>query len=326
MQAILATLTGALLGLAWLLATHQPSAPVLVAPSVPVAAPVQAYAPQSPREQWALDLLARLGNTQPSGELLAMVVEWTLAEDGSDGALARNNALNTTLCLDGAMTGAINGDGACGVQGYATWADGIEATARTLEQSNFADVRGALLTNDAEAARVALWASPWAASHYGYGAAWPRVQSSAAQASAFLPIGADDCGYNATVALQANGGALMDVTIPPGASWSFNAAMGDPARIDYRNCAGVLGGYWCDTAARYLQVARGLGLTPEYEHHGLQLAGVAWEDSIAIWNVGGQFGGAGEAQDLVLTNTTPYTVRIQARPADGGAIIVGWVE
>jgi hypothetical protein len=42
MNAILATLTGALLGLAWLLATHQPSAPVLAVPSVPVAAPVQA--------------------------------------------------------------------------------------------------------------------------------------------------------------------------------------------------------------------------------------------------------------------------------------------
>jgi murein DD-endopeptidase MepM/ murein hydrolase activator NlpD len=113
-----------------------------------------------------------------------MVVAWTLAEDSGDGALARNNALNTTLCMPGAMTGAINGDGACGVQGYATWADGIEATARTLEQANFAEVRGALLANDAEGARVALWASPWAASHYGYGAAWPRVQSSAAQASA----------------------------------------------------------------------------------------------------------------------------------------------
>lgn len=131
-------------------------------------------APQSTREAWAVDLLRRLGNAQPSPALIAFMVDWSRAEDSSDGALERNNAYNTTLCIPGRMTGAINGDGACGVQGYATWQDGIEATARTLEQSNFAGIRAALLANDAERAKLELWAAPWAASHYGYGAAWPK--------------------------------------------------------------------------------------------------------------------------------------------------------
>jgi len=172
LRTLAAALFGATLGIAVLLL--QPRAVAPQAASAPH--------PTNAREQWAVDLLARLGNTQPSADTLAMVVEWTIAEDGGDGALARNNALNTTLCLPGRMTGAINGDGACGVQGYATWEDGIEATARTLEQQNFSAIRAALLLNDAEGARAALWASGWAASHYGYGAGWPRsaaVQSGA---------------------------------------------------------------------------------------------------------------------------------------------------
>jgi cell wall-associated NlpC family hydrolase len=170
-RAILSLLGGALCGLAWLLATTPLPAPALAAPR-----PAQtSYAAASGRERWAVDFLARLGNVAPTPEIVTMVVEWTMAEDSSDGALARNNPLNTTLCLEGAMTGAINGDGACGVQGYATWEDGIEANARTLEQGNFETVRAAILANDAEGARQALWASPWAASHYGYGSAWPRV-------------------------------------------------------------------------------------------------------------------------------------------------------
>lgn len=133
-----------------------------------------AIQPANPREAWAVDLLGRLGNAGPSGEIVAFMVDWSIAEDSSNGALARNNAFNTTLCLPGRMTGAINGDGACGVQGYATWHDGIEATALTLEQANFAGIRAALLTNDAQRAKLELFNSAWASSHYGYGAAWPK--------------------------------------------------------------------------------------------------------------------------------------------------------
>lgn len=165
MRRPLSALALLLCGVAWL--TLRPAPPAIVAEAAPQAS-------QGTRAAWAVDLLGRLGNTQPSAELITFMVAWSIAEDSGPGALGRNNAYNTTLCLPGRMTGAINGDGACGVQGYATWQDGIEATARTLEQSNFAGIRAALLANDAERAKLELWASGWAESHYGYGASWPK--------------------------------------------------------------------------------------------------------------------------------------------------------
>ena len=145
----------------------------LPAPAV-IVAQAQPSAPQGTREAWATDLLGRLGNTAPTPATVRMVVEWTIAEDSGPGAFARNNPHNTTLCLPGRMTGAINGDGACGVQGYATRADGLDATALTLASPLYAEIVAALQTNDPERAKQALWHSPWAESHYGYGAAWPQ--------------------------------------------------------------------------------------------------------------------------------------------------------
>lgn len=146
-----------------------------IAPPPPPPTPAAAGLPATDRERFAIDLLASLGNVQPTPGIVAFVVTWTVAEDGSGGALNRNNPLNTTLCGHN-QTGAINGDGACGVAGYATYQDGIEATRDTLLQQNFSEIREALQANDANGARLALWASPWAESHYGYGASWPANQ------------------------------------------------------------------------------------------------------------------------------------------------------
>lgn len=141
-----------------------------------VSAPVSAvYTPQNARERFAVDLLAALGNTQPTAETIAFVVEWQIAEDGGDGALSRNNPLNTTMCGYN-MTGAINGDGACGVQGYATYQDGLDAAVATLAQENFSAITAALQTNDPARALAELIASPWASSHYDGGAGWPHVE------------------------------------------------------------------------------------------------------------------------------------------------------
>lgn len=127
-----------------------------------------------PREQFALDVLSGVGNDRPTPEIVAFLMEWTIAEDGGDNALSRNNPLNTTLCGHNAI-GAINSDGACGVGHYATYEDGVSATVDTLAQGNFSAITAALQGNDADGARAALWASPWAASHYGGGAGWPHV-------------------------------------------------------------------------------------------------------------------------------------------------------
>lgn len=166
----------ALLGAAcacWLLIAAVVWAGVLPTQPQPVT-----FVPANAREQFALDLLAALGNDAPTGDIVAFVVEWTLAEDTSDNALARNNPLNTTMCGYN-MIGAINADGACGVQTYATYQDGLAATVQTLANGRYDALVAALQTNDADAALSALIASPWAASHYGGGVAWPRYQMQA---------------------------------------------------------------------------------------------------------------------------------------------------
>lgn len=137
-------------------------------------------APTNDRESAALALLAAVGNEQPSGGIVSEVVAWSIAEDGGDDAMARNNPWNTTMC-GFHMINSINADGACGVGHYATMEDGIAANAATLAQANFADVRSALLANDPQAFRAALWASGWAASRYSGGVNWPVYQMEGTQ-------------------------------------------------------------------------------------------------------------------------------------------------
>lgn len=184
-------------------------------------APFSGVRASNPREEWAIALLARLGNAQPSAATVAMVVEWTLAEDGSDGAFARNNPLNTTMCGYN-QVGAINGDGACGVGHYATYEDGLDATVATLAQANFAGIRQALQSNDPEQARQALWASPWAASHYSGGAGWPQLEETRA-----CPL--DPCWQSGTGYTAAHPGIDLGATLgqPVYATMGGVAALSD---------------------------------------------------------------------------------------------------
>lgn len=128
--------------------------------------------PSNARERWAVDFLAALGNSAPSADTIAMVVEWTLAEDSGPGAFDRNNPLNTTM-PGFAENVTINEDG---VKGYADRQSGLDAAIHTVTNGLYDDVVSALQANDPERAKQALWASPWAGSHYGYGANWPAYQ------------------------------------------------------------------------------------------------------------------------------------------------------
>lgn len=127
---------------------------------------------------------------------------------------------------------------------------------------------------------------------------------------------AGDVGHNVRAALDANNGALRNVTIRPGETWSFNASVGLPAHIHVRVVAGVPGGGWCDLASRYVQALRP-ALPPEafaFPNHvrttGIGLLHVADEDAVAIWNIDGQPGSFGGRQDLQITNTTNGTLRL----------------
>lgn len=121
------------------------------------------------REQFAYDLATRLGNTSPSPEIIAFIVQWTIAEDSSNGAFNRNNPLNTTQTGFNA-THSINDDG---VKGYATYEDGINATLQTLSYGYYTEIVAGIQTNDSQRALQGLFNSPWASSHYNYGASWP---------------------------------------------------------------------------------------------------------------------------------------------------------
>lgn len=272
--------------------------------------------PRTPREDWAVALLKRLGNERPTDATVAMVVEWTLAEDRSDGAFARGNPLNTTMPSD-AETMTINNDG---VKGYESHSAGLDATVRTLTNGLYPDVVAALLANDPERAKQALWASPWAASRYNGGAGWPMYQVSAQNGAhaASSPLSLEgDVGANVRAALGANGGALQHVTIAPGATWSFGhtiapiSAMGGLATV-----GGVYAGGWCDLAARYLATAQQLGLETRYVQH----AGVS-APFPSIWL--NEWGEGESGQDLYVRNGSTRAAHFQARIEGEQLIIEG---
>lgn len=143
-----------------------PAAPI-VADAVPVVPP----APADERERWALDLLARLGNAEPSATTVAFVVAWTRAEDaclrecGYSSAFERNNPLNSTMPGYNAI-GTIDGDG---VKNYPTYEDGMQATLATISLGYYTEIVAGLRANDPERALQGLINSPWAGSRYGGG-------------------------------------------------------------------------------------------------------------------------------------------------------------
>jgi hypothetical protein len=115
--------------------------------------------PATDRDAWAIDLLARLDNSQPSADIVAFVVAWTRAEDGGSGAIDRHNPLNTTQDAPGAWP--ING---VGVKGYPDYETGMNATIETLTNGLYDPLVIGLQTNDAQLALQGLCASPWGTS------------------------------------------------------------------------------------------------------------------------------------------------------------------
>lgn len=115
-----------------------------------------ASVPTTDREAWAIDLLDRLGNTQPSGDIVAFVVAWSNAEDGSSDALDRFNPVNTIQDANGAY--AING---VGVKGYPDYDTGMDATIETLVNGRYNTLVAGLQTNDVALALSGLCDSPW---------------------------------------------------------------------------------------------------------------------------------------------------------------------
>src|SRR6478672_876064 len=131
------------------------------------------------------------------------------------------------------------------------------------------------------------------------------ISGTASPNSSSMPLSlAGDVGFNVLSALDARGGALRNITIRPGETWSFNATIGSPAQVAVRTIGGVPGGGWCDLASRYVQAVRPLlpREAVQFVNHvttaGIRLADVADDDAVSIWNIDGRAGSAGQSQDL----------------------------
>ena len=110
------------------------------------------FTPNTDRTQWATDLLNQLG-LPVTAENIKALGAWAQAE----GTKAAFNPLATTQSMPGATT--FNG---VGVRNYASYADGIRATAQTLTNGHDPNILAALRAgNSAVAVARAVAASPW---------------------------------------------------------------------------------------------------------------------------------------------------------------------
>jgi hypothetical protein len=116
---------------------------------------------------WAKQLLQSIGAPVSAGNV-QFIYDWEKSEGGggkynplNQGPVPNHPELTTT--------GSQYGGGAAD---YASWQAGLQGASDYLNMPNYTKVLAALKSGDSAGARNALWASPWAESHYGYGTNW----------------------------------------------------------------------------------------------------------------------------------------------------------
>lgn len=117
---------------------------------------------------WAQDLISAAGlpNTAANRQF---IYDWEVSEGGG----GQYNPLNQgpvpgqpQLTTSGQQFGG-------GAANYASWQAGIQGSVDFLNMPAYSSVLAALKQgNNYAQAESALWASPWASSHYGYGSLW----------------------------------------------------------------------------------------------------------------------------------------------------------
>lgn len=119
---------------------------------------------------WAKQLLAMLGAPDTPGNE-EFIYQWEKSEGGggkynplNQGPVAGKPYLTTT----GEQFGG-------GAADFASWQAGLQGAYDYLHYNYYKGVLAGLMNNDPVAARSALWASPWASSHYGFGSNWAFV-------------------------------------------------------------------------------------------------------------------------------------------------------
>lgn len=113
------------------------------------------------RSQWASAFLQALGNTHPTGNTIDWVVAWTDFETSGPGGGGANNLLNTTQ--PGFGGSPIPGQSA-GVMNYPSFAQGVQANAKVLQNGLYPNLLAALqndnyaaLTNGSVYRDLATW-------------------------------------------------------------------------------------------------------------------------------------------------------------------------
>jgi hypothetical protein len=174
--------------------------------ALPVVAATQ---PANTREAWAVDLLGRLGNMQPTGATVAFLQAWHRAEGGT----AAFNWLNTTQPAPGATD-----YNAVGVKNYPDYETGIAATVETLisDHPGYAEIVAGLQSNNIDLVMAGLRASPWG-THAGlvadvYAEIAPVVPENGAQRAT---------GHKSNVTPTMEIGARFDTA--DCATWGFQA-------------------------------------------------------------------------------------------------------
>ncbi|MFE4949699.1 hypothetical protein ACFQ9V_06270 [Leifsonia sp. NPDC056665] len=127
-------------------------------------------------ESWA-ELVLMFGGWQTTKPNVDFMLRWMRQENGPPDWWNRNNPLN-------------NGYGSGGGAGFGSYPDLVTAAkycAENLQRGYPAVVAGLTDGTSADVTAAAIWASPWASSHYGYGSHWSTspVQIVTAPASAW---------------------------------------------------------------------------------------------------------------------------------------------
>lgn len=150
------------------------------------------------QEQFASSVLQRIGAPVTSQNLSAMLT-WMKAEGGHWGNTAKYNPLNTTLTT-GTSVNYNTGKKGRGVQAFASWEEGVQATADTIQGSNFTGIYSALLQgNSATAVLQQAQNSKWAVGNYGYKLASSPLVTPSGSASTTVSSGGQTVNINLTI-------------------------------------------------------------------------------------------------------------------------------
>jgi murein DD-endopeptidase MepM/ murein hydrolase activator NlpD len=151
------------------------------------------------QQGWATQFLSKIGAPTTAANIQAMTT-WMAYEGGHWKNSANYNPLNTTLQTS-QSTGSMN---SVGVQRYASWDSGLDATVQTIRNGKYGNILAALQAgNDPQAVIQAINASPWGTNIKG---------GKSSQSVATPSIGVSDGGGGNSITVNAYFNGIEQVT------------------------------------------------------------------------------------------------------------------